>query len=121
MARSTKPVKQHGTSDDSQFDESWSPRIEALVGNEHLSLRVELPGFAADEIEVEIIDAVLVIRGERQESHIKRVCGCYTDEIRFLVFSRKIQLPSGTNANAAIATFHEGVLQVTMQFFLSVN
>ncbi|MFN0149331.1 MAG: Hsp20/alpha crystallin family protein [bacterium] len=137
MPRSTRQTKQHASrdamlsrrdarqpsvnrpgaiADDTQFDEGWSPRIEARVRDESLSLRVELPGFAADDLDIEIIEDMLVVRGERQESHVKCVCGCYTDEITYLVFSRTIQLPTGTNADEAIATFCDGVLQITMQF-----
>lgn len=98
------------------IQENWSPRIEAVVRDDHLIVRVDLPGFAAEDVEIEIVDDVLAIRGERKESHTERVSGYYSDESSYILFSRKIQLPQGTDAEDAIATLYEGVLQVTMHF-----
>lgn len=101
---------------DPSIQENWSPKIEAVVREDHLIVRVDLPGFAAEDVEVEIIDDVLAIRGERKESHTERVSGYYSDESSYILFSRKIQLPQGTDAGEAIATLYDGVLQVTMHF-----
>ena len=98
------------------IQENWSPKIEAIVRDDHLIVRVDLPGFAAEDVEIEIVDDVLAIRGERKESHTERVSGYYSDESSYMLFSRKIQLPQGTDAEDAIATLYEGVLQVTMHF-----
>ena len=98
------------------IQENWSPKIEAVVRDDHLIVRIDVPGFAAEDVEIEIIDDVLAIRGERKESHTERVSGYYSDESSYILFSRKIQLPQGTDAGDAIATLYEGVLQVTMHF-----
>jgi len=57
---------------------------------------------------------VLTISGERKEEKEEKREGFYRSERSYGSFYRKIPLPEGAKTENAAATFHNGVLEITM-------
>ena len=89
----------------------WVPQIEVLHNNGQFMVRADLPGLTKDDVKVELTDDVLTISGERKEE--KRE-GFYRSERSYGSFYREIPLPEGVKTENAAATFHNGVLEITM-------
>jgi len=98
-----------------EFDNGeWVPQIEVLQNNGQFIVRADLPGLTKDDVKVELTDDVLTISGERKEEKEEKREGFYRSERSYGSFYRQIPLPQGANTENAAATFHNGVLEITM-------
>ena len=94
---------------------TWVPDIEMFEKNGQLVVRADLPGLTKNDVKVDIIGELLTIHGERKKEHEEKGEGFYRSERSYGSFSRSISLPEGVNPETANATFHDGVLDVTMK------
>ena len=93
---------------------AWAPQVEVLERDNQLVIRADLPGMTKDDINVDIDDNSLVLRGERKTEREENEEGYYRSERSYGSFYRRIPLPTGVNAEDAKANFHNGVLEITM-------
>ena len=93
---------------------TWLPQVEMFERNGKLNIRADLPGLSKDDIDVDISNDAVVIRGERQQEKEDSGEGYYRSERSYGSFYREIPLPSGVNPEEANATFRDGVLEITM-------
>lgn len=93
-----------------------SPRLDISESDNELRIRAELPGVSENDIQVELADDVLTIRGEKksesestddQESY-------HMIERSFGSFARSIRLPFAVNPDQVQASFKNGVLTITI-------
>jgi len=92
----------------------WLPQVESFERDGKLVVRADLPGLKKDDINVEITDDAIKIRGERRQEEEENEKGYYRSERSYGSFYREIPLPSGANAEDADATFRNGVLEITI-------
>lgn len=92
----------------------WAPQVEVLERDDELIIRADLPGMSKDDIQLDLDDNSLVIRGERQSEHEDDEEGYYRSERSYGSFYRRIPLPAGVNSETANAEFRNGVLEITM-------
>lgn len=97
------------------FDKvEWVPQIEVLQSNGQFMVKADLPGLTKDDVEVELTDNLLTISGERTEEKEEKREGFYRSERSYGSFYREVLLPEGAKTEDAAATFHNGVLEITM-------
>src|SRR5262245_60337145 len=92
----------------------WMPQVEVLQNNGQFTVRADLPGLTKQDIKVELTEDMLTISGERKEEKEEKRDGFYRSERSYGTFYRKLPLPEGAQTEKAIATFRDGVLEVTM-------
>jgi len=92
----------------------WSPQVETFEREGKLIVRADLPGLTKDDIDVDITDDAIKIRGERRQEKEETEEGYYRSERSYGSFYREIPLPSGVKPDEADATFRNGVLEITM-------
>lgn len=92
----------------------WVPQIEVLKNNGTFLVRADLPGMKKEDVKVEITNDLLTISGERKQEMEEKHEGFYRSERMYGTFYREIPLPEGAKIDNAAATFHDGVLEVTM-------
>ena len=90
----------------------WVPAMDLVEGEDHFTLRADLPGMTEADVSIEVRDNTLTISGERKAEHEQRERGWYRVERQFGKFSRALTLPDGVNAEAIEAGFDHGVLEV---------
>jgi HSP20 family protein len=93
---------------------AWAPQVEVFEREGQLVIRADLPGVDKDNVQIELRDDSVVIRGERQEERQEEEEGFYRTERSYGSFYREIPLPPGANTENATANFREGVLEITM-------
>lgn len=93
---------------------TWLPQVEVFEQYGKLNIRADLPGLSPDDVEVNMTNDAVVIRGERQQVKEENEQGYYRSERSYGSFYREIPLPSGVNPEEANATFRDGVLEITM-------
>lgn len=100
------------------FDEPegsiWSPQAEIFEREGKLIVRADLPGLNKEDINVDITDDAIRIRGERRQEKEENEEGYYRSERSYGSFYRQIPLPGGINPEEANATFKNGVLEITV-------
>lgn len=92
-----------------------SPRLDLKETDDAFQVEVELPGVAEDDIDVEIADNVLTIRGEkRSERKDDDGDGYHFVERSFGAFSRSIPLPADVDPERIEGVAKNGVLKLTL-------
>jgi HSP20 family protein len=93
----------------------WSPRVEAFQQGDRFIVRADLPGLKKDDVQVEMTDEAITIRGERREEREDEREGYYHSEREYGQFHRTIPLPEGVIGETAHASFKNGVLEISIQ------
>lgn len=95
---------------------TWAPAVNVEESGDELLLTAELPGMNRNDIEIELENNVLTIRGEKREereegSEERRY---HVWERRYGAFQRSFTLPRTVQADDITAEFADGVLHVRM-------
>ena len=91
-----------------------SPAVNSYIKDGVFHLEAELPGVDTDKLDVRMDGDVLVIRGERSTSHKTEDADYLLRESRLATFERRLTLPAGADIDKAHATYHNGLLEVTV-------
>lgn len=86
------------------------PRTDISETDAAMLVSVDLPGLDDEDVEVNVTDDMLTIRGEREEKSEK---DGFTSQSR-RSFHRMIPVPPGVDPEKAEAEFKRGVLTVTL-------
>jgi len=92
----------------------WTPLADVLETAQALVVLVELPGVAAGQVLVEIVDGDLVVRGERPFSREDPEPAYHVVERAHGAFARRFPLPAGVDGAGVSATLRDGLLTVTV-------
>lgn len=88
------------------------PSVDVYEEKDEVVVKAEIPGIDKSDVEVNVTDTTVTIRGEkRQEKEIKRA-NYYRAERSYGSFARTVDLPAEVKGEAAKATFKDGVLEV---------
>jgi HSP20 family protein len=90
--------------------DTW-PRIEVTDTGKAMTISAELPGLTQKDVQVEIADGVLSIRGERRSERSDE--GRYFTERFYGAFERQIPVEN-VEEDKVKAEFRDGVLTVTL-------
>jgi HSP20 family protein len=91
---------------------TWVPELEVFERENHLLVRVDLPGLKKEEVTVTVTGEGLAIEGERKLETEKTEKAWYRTERTYGRFFRLVPLPEGVKAEEVTATFVNGVLEV---------
>lgn len=90
-----------------------SPAIDINETDTAIELTAELPGLAEDDVEIELKDRRLTLRGQKNVSHDAQG-DLRVSERSYGSFSRTMTLPDTVDVEKITAEFDKGVLHVTM-------
>lgn len=94
--------------------EAWWPSVEVLEKEGNLVVQADLPGVKKEDVQVEVTNGDLQIRGERKREREETGRGYYRSERSYGSFSRYIPLPEGAKTDEARAQFKDGVLEISI-------
>ncbi len=98
-----------------QLEGEWAPVVDVYEDQEHVFVKAELPGLTDKDIDVNIVDGTLVIRGEKKKEEEKKEQNYYRLERSYGAFQRSIPLPTAVDPGKVKASFKKGVLEIEMQ------
>jgi len=92
-----------------------TPRINVSETDQEIRIEAEMPGVPEDNVQVEVIDDTLTIRGEQQaEREEDRGENYHIVERVYGTFLRSIQLPFAVKPDQIQASFQNGVLTIVV-------
>jgi HSP20 family protein len=102
-----------GPNDESAwFSGAWSPPVDIYETDEALVMKAELPGFTKDDINIEMKDNTLVIRGERKREDEVKEGSYHRTERVYGAFQRSFMLPTTVDQEKISAAYKDGVLEL---------
>lgn len=91
---------------------SWTPAVDIFDAQDEIVLRAELPGLTPEDIDIEVDDNVLTLKGERRFQETVEEGRYYRLERSYGQFQRSVTLPQGVKPDEISAGFDNGVLTV---------
>lgn len=91
-------------------EHAWTPRTDVVELETGYSIELELPGFTADQVNVEIKEGVLEISGERAKRDVEEGAKLVRRERTFGKFSRRFEFSTQVESDKIEAEFKLGVL-----------
>jgi len=98
------------------FDTSFAPSPAVDVAEDDKAYRItaELPGMSEKEIEVNLSEHTVTLKGEKREQKEQKDKDYHVSERRYGSFQRSFALPPGIDRDKVAASFENGVLTVTL-------
>jgi HSP20 family protein len=94
--------------------EATAPALDVHQTPDEIVLTAALPGIKPEDVDITITGQTLSIRGElKADEKVERDQYLYRER-RFGSFHRQLQLPVRVQGDAAVATFEDGVLTLTI-------
>ena len=88
---------------------NWVPQFEVRQSNDSYQIFAELPGMSKKNINVEVVDNVLIISGEKSKSDEDQ---SYYSEISYGEFHRTFNLPDNILDDKVSAKMKDGILAI---------
>jgi HSP20 family protein len=92
----------------------WLPSMDVAETDGEVTVRAELPGLEAKDIDLDISGDVLSIRGEKKGKEEQKGENYYTRESYYGSFQRSVRLPSEVQSDKVEAKFKNGVLDIKL-------
>ncbi|NJP08193.1 MAG: Hsp20/alpha crystallin family protein [Leptolyngbyaceae cyanobacterium RU_5_1] len=93
---------------------AWTPAIEIKSTDTDITLRVELPGIEAKNLDVQVSHDTVSIAGEYKSETRTEDQQIFRSEFRYGSFQRVISLPTPVQNDQVNAEFKDGILTLTM-------
>ena len=90
------------------------PSVDMSETDNEVKITAELPGMTEDDVDVELDEDMLTIRGEKKQEEEEEGGGRYWCESSYGKFVREVPLPSAVDPDKADASFKNGQLKVTV-------
>ena len=94
--------------------QSFNPAVDIVENEKAYLVKAELPGLAPENIDVQVENDVLTVRGERKYESEEDRGGYRRVERSYGSFARSFVLPKGTPIDAIEAKVENGLLTVTI-------
>ncbi|MBI5149340.1 MAG: Hsp20/alpha crystallin family protein [Candidatus Omnitrophica bacterium] len=92
----------------------WLPEVDIVDEKDQIRVKADVPGMKKDEIEVNVENDVLTIRGEKKEEKEIKEKDFIRSERYYGAFHRSFSLPSSVDASKVNASYKDGVLEITL-------
>ena len=97
-----------------QMPAAVMPSVDIAEQDKAYQVTAELPGMTEKDIQVQVSDSMLTIKGEKQQEREKKEKGYYLSEREFGAFQRSFPLPRGIDADKIEAALKDGILTITL-------
>jgi HSP20 family protein len=97
-----------------EFNWSGVPAVDIAEKDDGYEITAELPGMDEKDIDVQLSNGMLVIKGEKKEEKEEKKKDYHISERRFGSFHRSFRVPEGVDADKIDAQFNKGVLKIAL-------
>lgn len=93
---------------------TWAPAVDIYETQETIVMKADLPGLTREDIEIEIRDNALTIKGERRFAKDVQQENYLRIERAYGAFQRSFTLPTSVRQEEIRASFRDGVLELLL-------
>jgi HSP20 family protein len=93
---------------------SWTPLCDIYEEGDNIVVKTELPGVDRNDIDVQVENNILTLRGERKREKEVKSENLFRTERFYGSFARSFTLPVSVDTEKIRAEYREGVLEVTL-------
>jgi len=93
---------------------AWTPAVDIYETDEKMVIKAELPGLKKEDIDIEVRDNTLTLKGERKFEQETQEKNYHRVERSYGSFQRSFLLPSTIRQEAIEATFKDGILEISL-------
>jgi len=94
--------------------EITAPAVDVFEEKDEIVVKAELPGMDKENIEVNLTDHHLTIKGEKKKEEEVKEENYYRAERSYGSFLRTLELPKDVHADKVKASFKNGILEVRL-------
>jgi HSP20 family protein len=87
---------------------------EVFDNEDKVVVKLEAPGMQAENFDIQVMDTVLVVRGEKRVEHQEKRGRYHVMERAYGAFERAIGLPTEVDESGTRAKYRHGVLTISM-------
>lgn len=98
----------------SELTGTWTPSVDVYEDSDRYILVAELPGLSKEDVQIELKENVLTLKGERKFQEEYKDQTCHRMERAYGGFVRSFALPSQVETAKVEAKFKDGVLTVSV-------
>lgn len=95
-------------------DRGWAPAVDIYEDEKELVFKAELPDVDEKDIEVNITDNLLTIKGEKKREREEKKGTYHLIESSYGSFTRSFSLPNNVDRDKASARYEKGILKITL-------
>jgi len=93
----------------------WNPAADVYQSPDGWVVKVDLAGVCMDELEIELRESILSIRGCRRDTHIRDGFTCQQMEITYSRFEKSIQFPAPLEGASIRQDYSDGFLIINVR------
>ncbi|MBD2019752.1 Hsp20/alpha crystallin family protein [Leptolyngbya sp. FACHB-36] len=93
---------------------TWAPAIELKDAGNSFTLRAQLPGIDAKDLDIQVTREAVSISGEHRHEQKSDDNGVVRSEFRYGKFQRVIPLPAAVQNDQVHADYKDGILNLTL-------
>jgi HSP20 family protein len=101
-------------SDDGAKARPWAPAVDILETENELVLKADVPGVELKDIDIQLENGTLTVKGERKFEKEEKNKGFHRMERSYGTFVRYFTLPETVDAEHVHAAYEAGVLTITL-------
>lgn len=95
-------------------DVSWAPRVDIYEKEDSYVVRADLPGIKKEDIEIDLKDNTLAVRGEKKFNGKSDKENYVRIERKYGKFVRNIRLSDNVDSGKIKASYKDGVLEINI-------
>jgi HSP20 family protein len=96
-------------------DGEWAPRVDVIEGNGDITVKAEIPGCEAKDIDVKLDGRTLKISGEKKQEKEEKNENFHRVERSYGSFCRMVELPAEVIQEDIDAVYKKGVLKLVFK------
>src|SRR5262245_45713295 len=93
---------------------TWEPRLDISETKDEVTIKADLPGLEAKDLDVAVSGDILTIKGEKKQEKDEKDERRHVVERSYGAFTRMVRLPAPVAQDKIKASFKNGVLTVSL-------
>jgi HSP20 family protein len=93
----------------------WGPKLDISEGRKDITVKAEIPGIEAKDLDISIDGRLLNIRGEKKQEQTDEEETFCRVESSYGYFNRTIELPAEADPNKVDASYKKGILKIKLR------
>lgn len=97
-----------------RLSELMAPALDVYEEKDDIVVKAELPGMTREDIEVDVSDSHLILKGEKKKEEKIEEEDYFACERSYGAFHRSVELPREVQADKVKASFKNGILEIRL-------